>query len=762
MLVVDSMKHLVWILLFCTSLSIGQNFEDQWKGFFSFVSVKDISQGENILYVAAENAIFTYNLTTFEIETLTTVNGLSGELISSIHYSTDYDVLFIGYENGLINVIIDGEDDVLKVVDILEKPTIPPDKKRINHFNEYEGNLYIATQYGISVYDIPNLEFGDSYFIGNFGTQINITQTTILDPFIYASSSEEGLKRASLDSDDLINYEEWSEIIAGNIIGIETLGDEVYYARNNNSVHRLEPPAQVASFSSPIVDFEANSDILTITTENTASAYGLGFDLLGNLMSIPSAFNDNFQSGLSFGTSFYLGTNENGVLRIPFGSNSYEQILPDGPLLNSPFAIDASPGQVWVAFGDITVSFNPFPLSFRGISNFKEEAWTNIKADELFGASDLVNVTINPLNSNEVFFSSFQKGLLKVVDQNPQILYNETNSPLEVPPDTPAAEIRIYGGDFDRDNNLWFTQSRVEEGLSRLSPTGQIGQVNLSSIIDAENDLALTELKISRQGNIFFGSAENGLIGYNPTTGDFNRITEDAGNGNLPSRDVRALAFDSSNRLWIGTREGLRVLFNTGGFFQEGANIEAQAIIILDDGVPQELLFQQSITDIEVDGSNNKWISTATSGVFYVSSNGQETLLRFTKDNSPLPSDNVQDIAIDDSTGRVYFATINGLVAFEGTSTAPRDDLEGVYAYPNPVRPSFTGNVTIDGLTANANVKITDIEGNLVFETTSEGGSVLWDTTAFGKYKVASGVYMVLITTDDALETKVTKIMVVR
>ena len=102
------------------------------------------------------------------------------------------------------------------------------------------------------------------------------------------------------------------------------------------------------------------------------------------------------------------------------------------------------------------------------------------------------------------------------------------------------------------------------------------------------------------------------------------------------------------------------------------------------------------------------------------------------------------------------------MVAFEGTSTAPRDNLENVYAFPNPVRPGFTGNVTIDGLTADANVKITDIEGNLVFETTSQGGSVLWDTSAFGKYKVASGVYMVLITSDDQLETKVTKIMVIR
>ena len=203
-------------------------------------------------------------------------------------------------------------------------------------------------------------------------------------------------------------------------------------------------------------------------------------------------------------------------------------------------------------------------------------------------------------------------------------------------------------------------------------------------------------------------------------------------------------------------------MFSPGSVFDENANIDTQPIIILEDGVPQELLFELTITDIEVDGANNKWISTASSGVFYLSPNGQETLLQFNIENSPLPSNNVQDIAIDSFSGVVYFATVNGLVAFNGTSTAPRDNLEGVYAFPNPVRPGFTGNVTIDGLTANANVKITDISGNLVFETTSEGGSVLWDTTAFGNYRVASGVYLVIITGEDALETKVSKIMVVR
>jgi hypothetical protein len=456
------------------------------------------------------------------------------------------------------------------------------------------------------------------------------------------------------------------------------------------------------------------------------------------------------------------------MLIVPFNVNRALQVLPEGPLYNQPFTIEASPGKLWVAFGDVDLTFNPYPLTRKGISNYRNESWTNIKYDslrDLLGVedvNDLVFVKSNPNNPNETYMSSYQKGLLKIKNQDPTILYNETNSPLEIPGGNEALGIRLYGSDFDKQDNFWFVQSRIDKGLIKLTPEGQFQTIDISNIINAEDELALGKLVISREGYVFFAAVSSGLVGYNPTTNEFNKIGEALGNGNLPSTDIKALAFDNQNRLWIGTRKGLRVLYSARNFFESGADIDSQPIIILDDGVPQELLFLQSITDIEVDGSNNKWVSTATSGVFYLSSTGQETLLRFTSANSPLPSDTVLDISIDDADGTVYFATKDGLVAYDGTSTAPGEDLESVYAYPNPVRPNYFGNVTIDGLTAKANVKITDITGNLVFETTSQGGSVEWDTTAFGKYKVASGVYLVLITSDDNLLTKVAKIMIIR
>ncbi len=761
----SSMRFFLLILGFFGAFTVmAQSDADRWTGFFSYNSIKDVAYGDNKVFVAAENAVYSYDPWSEALSTITTIEGLSGESITEIHYSADYNLLMVGHDNGLIEIIPEGQDNVLQIVAILNKPSIPPNIKAINDFYEYQGQVYVSTDFGISVFDLNQMEFGDTYYIGALGSTISVAQTTILPPYIYAATAQNGIKQALLDGPDLIDYASWETVTGGGIVAIQTLNDAVYFARTNQRVLRLTPePAQImADFGSdPIVDMRVNDNVLTITTESTVNTYGADFTPL-NVVELPFHLEDQFTVGLGIADQIFAGTNANGLLKQNSGQFQWSSIGPQGPLFNNPFSIDASGGQLWVGFGEVTVSFNPYPLSYRGLSQLQNDSWNNIPASELLGASDIVQMTINPMDPNQVFASSFQFGLLKLTAGVPEILYDQSNSSLTIPAGNPAAGLRIYGSDFDRDNNLWFVQSKIDQGLLRLSPSGQIGKIDLSGIINAEDELALTDLKVSREGYVFFGTAENGLVGFNPSSNSFNRITEGVGNGNLPSTDVRSLAFDKNNRLWLGTREGLRVLYNTTGFFQSGNNVEAQPIIILEEGVAQELLFQQSVTDIEVDGSNNKWIATATSGVFYLSANGQETILRFTKENSPLPSDNVQDIAIDGDSGRVYFATTKGLVAFEGSATDARDDLAGAYVYPNPVRPGFQGQVTVDGLTAGANVKITDIEGNLVFETKSQGGSVLWDTRAFGRHNVASGVYLVLITSEDAFETKVLKIMIVR
>ena len=164
--------------------------------------------------------------------------------------------------------------------------------------------------------------------------------------------------------------------------------------------------------------------------------------------------------------------------------------------------------------------------------------------------------------------------------------------------------------------------------------------------------------------------------------------------------------------------------------------------------------------------------------MFYFSSNGQKTIYHFTKDNSPLPSNNINDISIDHEKGKVYIATDRGLVSFSSGSSSPQENLSNAYIYPNPVRPNFNAvdeKVKIKDISENVNIKITDIEGNLVAEAQSrtnlrhrgynleiDGGTAYWNGKNLANNSVQSGVYLVMLSDLDTFETKVLKIMVVR
>ena len=237
------------------------------------------------------------------------------------------------------------------------------------------------------------------------------------------------------------------------------------------------------------------------------------------------------------------------------------------------------------------------------------------------------------------------------------------------------------------------------------------------------------------------------------------------------------MAIDKQNQLWIGTLKGLRVLYNTSNFFEE-ETVSTSAIIILEDGIPKELLEQQFISDILVDGSNNKWVATIGAGVFYFSSNGQETIFHFTKNNSPLPSNNINEIALDGNSGVIYFGSDRGLVSFNAGGSETQDELAAAFVYPNPVRPQFdtlNDKIKIKDISDNVNIKITDIEGNLVAEAESrtnlryrgynleiDGGTAYWNGKNLGNNQVASGVYLIMLSDLDTFETKVLKLMVIR
>ncbi|MGB3773828.1 MAG: two-component regulator propeller domain-containing protein [Leeuwenhoekiella sp.] len=748
------------LLLLCTITTVAQDYSASWKGYFSYTNVNDIAYGNGKVYAAAQNSVFSYDIALDEISTFSTIEGLSGETISAIYYSVEANALFVGYGSGLIDVVRENED-VFTVVDIVNKNAIPPNEKQINHFLERDGLLYISSDFGISLYDINRLEFDDSYFIGAAGGRLHVMQTAISGNFIYAATQEGGIRRAPSDASNLIDFANWSPVSSGNWLGIVGTENELFAINANNSLQTFDGNAfrNIAQYNNRPLNITANSTGFSVALANQIYLYDNNGNEINNI-AVSEQYPGTYTSSYVDQGFLFIGTSENGLLMTSLpGSQNLLQILPDGPLRNDPFSVEAIPGEIWVVYGDYSNTFNPFPLKRRGLSHLRQETgWENISYEEALNANNLVAITINPENTEQVYISSFNSGLLEIIDGIPTQIFDETNSGLSDLPVNPT-DVRINGASFDPNGNLWMTNTLVENALARKSGNTITG-FSVEEIVPDFDQVIYTKLVTDRQGNVYFGSNSMGLLAYNPNTDSFAKI-EGEEEANLPSDDIRALVLDNSGTLWIGTTAGLRLLFGPAQLF-ENPELQTTPIVILENDIPVELLNEQAIQSIAVDGSNNKWVGTLSNGVFYFSSNGQETLQQFNTSNSPLPSNIINAISIDDESGEVYFATPQGMVSFSGSAVAAADNLESVRAFPNPVRPQYNGLVTIDGLTQRANVKITDVAGNLVYEEIADGGSIQWDTTAFGRHKVASGVYLVLVTSNDASETKVAKIMIIR
>jgi hypothetical protein len=525
-----------------------------------------------------------------------------------------------------------------------------------------------------------------------------------------------------------------------------------------------------------------NEEQVIVTTESRIFIYDTNFNLINSSVT-SNVYNVSFNSSVVYNNNVYVATSEKGLLKININNiQQYYTIVPDGPLYNNVFSISSLYGKLWTTFGDYTSTFNPYPLSRKGISSLIDNNWNNTPYDSIAeNAVNLNNISINPFNPNNVFVSSYHGGLLEFSEESLS-LYDESNSSLEslVSSDINYNSVRISSSVFDDSGTLWLMNSRIDRPLKSYNlDTNQWSSYDFTQIIPDgfDDELGFSDIVVGSNGTKWIGGVNSGLIGFNENGGNpLIKKLNDNDTGNLPSPYVKSLAIDNNNHLWIGTIKGLRVLYNTSNFFT--TNTSTQQLVIEEDGIYKELLEQQFISDIKVDGSNNKWIGTIGSGIFYFSQNGQQTIYHFTKNNSPLPSNNINDIALDFVNGVVFIATDRGLVSFDSGGSSTSSTLQDSYVYPNPVRPSFNMDVDkikIDGITDNINIKITDISGNLVAEANSntnnryngfnlevDGGIAYWNGKNLANRTVSSGVYIVMLSDLDSYETKVLKIMIIR
>jgi len=760
----------IFILLFINVIYSQIDYSNSWEDFYSYNNVKDFIKIENEVYAIVDNAIFTYNISTNEITKISSVNGLSGETTTSLYYSKTFKKIVIGYETGLLE-IIDSSNNISIAKDIVNFNY--SGSKKINSITEYNNKLYLATPFAIIVYNIETLQFGDTYFIGNQSSEININQIKIHEDTIYAAT-ENGVYTANVTNTDLIDFNNWTQNFTGNFLTIDVFNNQVFVSKNN-SLYTIKNENLILqkAYALPIKSLKPSEENLTITTNRAIYVNNLNnVEIINYTTNSTELYYFNSNTAFFEDNTLYVATQEFGILKSNFSDiSNFVEIHPKGPVSNLPFSIAVANNNLWVVYGGYNTAYTPLGKQF-GYSHFNGENWINTPYNSDLGIRDLVHITFDPSIDNKVYLSSWGGGMLIVEDDVITTHWNHLNSGLEkllYAPNPLYVSIRINGSAFDNQGNLWIANAWVDNRIKKYNINGSWSSFDMSSVI-TNPALGLNELVIDKTTNIWIGSRRNGVLVFNENGTKKIALTTEQTKGSLPDLNVKTVKADRANRIWIGTKKGLVVFYNAATIFNENI-VDAESVIILDDGIPKKLLGDQPINSIAIDGADNKWFGTEIGGALQTNPNGTITLQNFNKDNSPLPSNNILKIAIDNSSGKVFFATDRGIVVFNSNVSFYGDSLPEVYTYPNPStkRNEF---ITIDGrngthLPSGTNIKILDAAGNLVYETNTIegqellGGKVLWDKTNLAGNKVASGIYLVLLTAKDNLESTVAKIAII-
>lgn len=740
-----------FLLCFLPVVSFAQNHSTRWSDYFSYSNVSNIIETNGFIFCSAENGLFTYDLNGGEVEKISKVTDLNDVDITAFDYSEETELLMVGYRSGEMDMI--GPDEIHNMLEIPLHQAYTG-SKIVNHISSAGPVAVIAGEFGLASFDLENFEFMETCYFVQTGVYFGVKETAILDGWIYAAS-DQGIFIHELD-EFIANFVSWTQPQ-----GVPTQAFQKIQAFNGNllaaagdTVYRFDGDNWTVFGQFPgLRDISVHENTLSITRDHSVTNY----DEALNMQETVSFF-EELNTGLKVNGITYGGSRFAGLLS---GTNS---IMPDGPYNNLSFSVTTLGDEIWIAPGG-WINFNNVQQNKDGYYHFDGTRWIHVQSVDMLGVMDVVDLEVNPSDPSQVFVSSWNEnswtdpgaeiGLIEMKNDQFVVNYNQFNSGMQF-------RERTGGSVFDEEGNLWIGQSYVDTPSGKTYMVKKTGSNSWSNfnLQAAGGDAGATKPFIYN-GYAFMAlpRSNSGLKITNMS--EVFTIDSSSNRGGLPSSEVASAAVDLNGVLWIGTILGLRVVYDPINTVQNEP-FQSFPIIIEQNGIPEALLTDVQINTIQVDGANGKWVGTETGGAYYFSEDGEETIYHFTSGNSPLPSNKVNNIRVNRLSGEVFFATDKGLVSFRSDAVEVGESFGDVYTYPNPVRPGFQGEVTVKGLPNDADVKITDIVGNLIFQTKASGGVAKWDTRNMkGKY-VASGVYIVLLANRDGSETRQTKIAIVR
>ena len=770
---------LLLVFIISESLIYAQVPVGEWTNYQSYQSASKLADAGELVYCAGNGGLFTYNKTDNSVQKLSSINGLSDVGINTLAYGNEQDVVLIAYKNSNIDLFFG--KDIYNLSDIKRKQIMG--NKAINKVM-FDGSLaYLSCGFGIVVINTEKKEVKDTWYIADNGAHINVNDLVSDATYFYAAT-DQGIYRALVSEPNLQDYSNWQRFenipnANGSFTQIENLNGKiiaVYSPENgNDKIYKLENESwsQVFSEISKVYDMTvAFNDRIIITNEGDVYIFSEAGTVIEKIYQY--IFADSQSNGiyprctlLNGDGTYWIADNQYGLVH-KNGSNS-EAVSPDGPVDNKVFSLYQSGKNLWVTSGGRNAAWGNLwnQARFQKYSTGTWSAFDDSKYSIMSEFHDVVCIATDPNDSEHVFAGCWGAGVLEFQGDKFIKQHSYHNSTLQTVIAN-ANFVAIGGMAFDDDGTLWVNNGGVGKVLSSFKN----GEWTSYSIPDLSNGVNLGDIVITKDGDkwlalsnrnkdIYVVKGENEARQWQRNIAYFTNGTDET---TLPMHDVYSMTIDRDGAIWVGAAGGVAVYDDPARIWNSTdqdplAKYARQPGLELGDGIYHPLLASEIVTAIAVDGGNQKWCGTKANGVFLISEDGEKELEHFTVENSPLLSNEITSIAIDQQTGEVFFGTSEGLISYMGLATEPEDTFTDVYVYPNPVRETYDGPVVVTGLMEDTNVKITDISGNLVFHDTSVGGQISWDGKNLNGNRCHTGVYLVFLNNKTGEETFVTKLL---
>lgn len=763
-----SIRSFIICLLTISILSPQANAQDrpigQWRSHMPYKSAVGVAVDDVTVYVATKNSFYTFSIANEELTTYSKVGGMSDVGMAKIGHDKLTGTTILAYTNSNIDLFKDG--NFYNIPDLKIKTVTGT--KNINNIYTEDGLAYLATDVGIVVLNLDRNEVKETYTFSKNSEDIAIRSFKAAGTYYYAATGK-GLYRIPKSNKNLQAFSEWEALdTSKSFIAMATINSQVFVTMSD-SLFALDSDTLkhvYTSTDSSIRNINNGVNGIWIVENYDSNFRGSLFKMAPDYSFADTIKTPGFATEVVDANdnekSIWIADEFTGLKRRTGQGELFNTVLPEGPQGVSNFDISVNNKELLVAHGGYSDIYVPLG-SRSGFSVYKEGEWDNYPTSTYkpFGDSvfDISNIIKGP--AGNIYAGSHTGGLFILKPDGSYEYYKQGT--FISPSSTGSTLYRVSGLAFDNDGVFWMTVfGGTPNELVARTLDGQWATFSIPVLRAVPH--AAIHLTVDDQNQKWFATGSGGgCIVYddNHTPADktddrYRQLLAGEGSGGLPENEVHCIVNDKTGSIWIGTNDGIGIVSCPGDVIN--GTCEAEKRIVQFDDFAGYLFQNEKVRAIAVDGGNRKWIGT-NNGVWLISEDGDEILERFTKENSPLPSDNIQKIAVDPATGDVYFGTELGLVSYRGQATDGGEEHQDLITYPNPVPSGYGGTIAIKGFAENADVRITDISGQLIYRTTALGGQAVWDGKDYTGKRPQSGVYLIFGSNKDGSQTTTGKMV---